>query len=62
MAYITGQQLGGIELVNPVAALAALAIGWAVIMPILMKLSETFDGMPMTPALRKSWLAEKQEW
>lgn len=62
MAYITGQHLGGIQLANPIASLAALAIGWAIMMPILMKLSEMFDGMPMTPTLRKSWLPERQEW
>jgi hypothetical protein len=31
-------------------------------MPILMRLSETFDGMSVQPALRKIWVAERQEW
>lgn len=62
MTYIAGQKLGGIELINPVAALIALGFGWAVMMPILMRLSETFDGMSTQPVLRKSWVAEKQEW
>lgn len=45
LAYIAGQKLGGIDLVNQAAALAALGIGWAVIMPVLMRLAQTFDGM-----------------
>lgn len=62
MAYIAGQKLGGIELTHPVAALLALGIGWAVMMPILMRLSETFDGMSAEPELIKNWKPEKQEW
>ena len=45
VTYLAGQKLGGITLVNEFAALAALAIGWAIIMPILLRLSEAFDGM-----------------
>ncbi len=55
-AYIAGQELGGIILTNQVAALLALAIGWAVMMPILMWLSENFDGMP---GRRRNWIAER---
>ena len=49
LAYLGGQKLGGIELVNEVAALAALGIGWAVMMPILLWLAENFDGMSEIP-------------
>ena len=45
VTYLAGQKLGGITLVNETAALAALAIGWALIMPVLLRLSEVFDGM-----------------
>ncbi len=55
-AYLAGQALGGIVLVNTFAALAALAIGWAAMMPLLMWLSETFDGMP---GRRRNWIAER---
>ncbi len=55
-AYIAGQELGGIVLTNQVAALAALAIGWAIMMPILMWLSENLDGMP---GRRRNRLAER---
>ena len=57
-AYLAGQSLGGIILVNQTAALIALAIGWAIMMPTLMWLSENFDGMPGQP---RKWLAERAE-
>jgi hypothetical protein len=56
--YIAGQKLGGIDLVNQFAALAALAIGWAVMMPILLRLSEIFDGMSELPAGPREPIAE----
>ena len=56
-SYIAGQALGGIVLVNQFAALAALAIGWAVIMPLLMRLSESLDGMP---GPRRNWVMERR--
>jgi hypothetical protein len=56
-AYLGGQALGGIVLTNQVAALIALAIGWAAIMPVLMWLSEQFDGMP---GRRRNWLAGEE--
>ena len=52
-SYIGGQALGGIVLVNQFAALSALAIGWAVMMPLLMRLSENLDGMP---GPRRTWV------
>ena len=50
LAYITGQKLGGITLVNETAALAALGIGWAILMPLLLWLSKNFDGIQKQPA------------
>ena len=50
LAYIAGQKIGGIILVNEVAALAALGIGWAIIMPLLLWLSKNFDGIEQQPA------------
>ena len=54
--YLAGKELGGIELINEPAALIALAIGWGVMMPLLVSLSERLDGMP---GPRRVWLAEK---
>ena len=56
-AYLAGQKLGGIVLANQPLALIALACGWAVMMPALMRLSEIFDGMP---GQRRKWLKERQ--
>lgn len=44
ITYIAGQKLGGIMLVDQLAALLALGVGWAIMMPILLRLSESFDG------------------
>ena len=52
--YLAGEKLGGIVLVNQTAALVALAVGWALIMPVLMWLSENLDGMP---GKRRVWAA-----
>lgn len=49
LAYIAGEKLGGIVLVNQAAALAALGVGWAAMMPALLRLSATFDGMSEYP-------------
>jgi hypothetical protein len=55
-SYLAGQNLGGIILNNEFAALLALAIGWAVIMPVLISLSENLDGMP---GRRRNWITER---
>ncbi len=55
-SYLAGQALGGIVLTNQIAALLALAIGWAIFMPALMWLSEHLDGMP---GARRVWIAER---
>ncbi len=46
-SYLAGQSLGSIVLLDKTAALVSLAIGWAVIMPLLMWLAEKLDGMPV---------------
>jgi len=50
--YLAGQKLGGIVLVDQFAALVALGVGWAVMMPILLRLSESFDGFSIVAAER----------
>ena len=55
-AYIAGEALGAIVLENRAAALLALGFGWALFMPVLMWLSENFDGMP---GRRRKWIAER---
>lgn len=46
LAYYGGEKLGGISLLEPVPALIALGVGWAVMMPVLTLLAERLDGMP----------------
>ena len=44
-SYIAGQKLGGIEFIAFTPAIAALTVGWAVFMPVLMALAQRFDGI-----------------
>jgi hypothetical protein len=50
LAYMAGHKLGGIQFVDQTAALVMLAIGWAVIMPVLVKLGEHLDGISPAPS------------
>ena len=55
LAYIAGQKLGGIILVNQTAAIAALGLGWAAMMPLLLWLSTNLDGVgEPEPALQEA--------
>ena len=45
LAYYAGARLGGVVVTEPVLAFAALALGWAAFVPLLIKLSTRFDGM-----------------
>lgn len=44
-SYIAGQKLGGIVIVDYYTALLALAIGWAIFMPLLLAIAERYNGM-----------------
>lgn len=50
MSYIAGQKLGGMQFVEPVAALVFLAVGWAAVMPVLMILASRLDGFNLAAA------------
>ncbi len=45
LAYLAGHKIGGIQFVDQTAAIAMLAVGWAIIMPLLMHLGERMDGI-----------------
>lgn len=45
MSFVGGVKLGGAAFVNPTAALATMALCWAVLMPLLVALSTRFDGV-----------------
>jgi hypothetical protein len=49
LSYAAGARLGGLQFVNEAAALGALAIGWAVITPLLVELSRRLDGVQPEP-------------
>ena len=53
-AYFAGSQLGGVNIVDFNAAMLALAIGWAGLMPLLMSLSMRFDGVSAEPTLNRA--------
>lgn len=45
LSYLAGARLGGLEFVKQGAALAALAVGWAFVTPLLVVLSQRLDGV-----------------
>ena len=45
LSYLGGHKLGGMEFLNQTVALTALAIGWAMMMPVLMFVAMRFDGV-----------------
>jgi hypothetical protein len=55
LTYWAGMEMGGMILINQTASIIALAIGWGLIMPLLMRLSEYLDGMP---GPRRVWLSD----
>jgi hypothetical protein len=44
LAYYSGSRLGALHWVDETSALLAIAIGWAVLLPLLMKSAQRFDG------------------
>lgn len=44
LSYLAGQKLGAISLLNQSAALVTLAVGWAIILPLITALATHFDG------------------
>ena len=53
LAYYTGFKLGGIQFANFEYAMAALAVGWGAVVPLLLVLAERFNGFaagaPVSP-------------
>ena len=63
LSYLAGERLGGIELVAPAGALALLAVGWAVAMPLLSRWGQRLDGISETemPAyVHSDWRASER--
>lgn len=49
MSYFAGSRLGGIVFEQPIAAVIALSAGWALIMPVVVRLAERLDGFNEMP-------------
>ena len=49
-AYFAGYRLGGVEIPDLLPAMSALALGWAILMPVLTALSIRLDGAEEHPA------------
>ncbi len=45
LAWWAGASLGALQLVGPLTALSVLGLGWAALMPALIKLAAGFDGV-----------------
>jgi len=54
LAYLAGHRIGGIQFVDETSALLMLAVGWALLMPLLVRLGETFDGVSPQTATQVS--------
>lgn len=50
VSYLAGGRLGGLEMSDPVLALGAQAIGWAVLLPVLTHLAARWDGCSVVPS------------
>jgi hypothetical protein len=53
LAYYAGARLGGVVFTDQTIALIALSMGWAVLMPLLMALSQRLDGFPNLASARR---------
>jgi len=49
-SFLAGARLGAARLVDPVPAIVTLGFGWAVLLPLLMALSNHFDGVRASEA------------
>jgi len=49
LSFVSGAHLGGARFIDAPAALALLACSWAIAMPVLMALSDRFDGVAVAP-------------
>lgn len=50
LSYAAGGRLGGLEMSEPMLALGAQALGWAVLLPVLTHLAARWDGCSVAPS------------
>ncbi len=46
LAFYAGASAGAVELADPLLSLIVIGIGWAILLPVLVKLATYFDGHP----------------
>ena len=54
LAYMAGEKLGGLTFAHRAPALIALAVGWAVVTPLLLRIAERYDGFKILAAATAS--------
>jgi hypothetical protein len=54
LSFVGGVRLGGARFVDATPALVTLAVTWGVLMPLLMALSNRFDGVAVPPPRKAS--------
>jgi hypothetical protein len=55
LAYLAGERLGGLQMPDPVLALGAQALGWAMLLPMLTRLATRLNGFgPASPTVAPS--------
>ena len=54
MSYYAGSKLGGIVFETPASAMVVLSVGWALIMPVVVLLSERLNGFDAAYARTRS--------
>lgn len=52
-AYFAGHKLGGVQFPDTAMALAVLACGWALLLPLLMSISNRLDGIKRQASLSR---------
>ncbi|HSG66297.1 MAG TPA: DUF2878 domain-containing protein, partial [Gammaproteobacteria bacterium] len=50
-SYVAGARLGGVELIDPLRALTALGTGWAIALPVLVRMARGERPRAVAPQL-----------
>ncbi len=60
LAFLAGERLGGVVFTDHVTGVAVLALGWALLMPLMMVISNRWDGFREIRLPRKTAMAGSQ--
>lgn len=56
LAYYAGAKLGALSFPDPVLGLTAQAVGWGLLMPLLVKIAARFDGIESAPSQERAYV------